>query len=41
LWASPDINEEHCLDAFDFENDYDVDLADFTEFQRLFQGVGA
>ncbi|MGD8450865.1 MAG: RHS repeat-associated core domain-containing protein [Phycisphaerae bacterium] len=34
----PDVTEEHCLDAFDFEDDYDVDLSDFAEFQRIFSG---
>jgi hypothetical protein len=36
--ALPDVTPQDCLDAFDFEPDDDVDLADFEGFQLAFTG---
>ena len=41
--ATPDppdpISVEHCLGAFDFDEDTDVDLTDFGTFQEVLAGA--
>ena len=32
------ITAQQCLDAFDFDNDLDVDLFDFTNFSKMIAG---
>jgi hypothetical protein len=32
------MTPQECLDAFDFDTDADLDLADFTVFQAAFTG---
>ncbi|MBN2446314.1 MAG: glycoside hydrolase family 16 protein [Phycisphaerae bacterium] len=34
-----ELTEELCLGVFDFNDDYDVDLGDFAEFQQVFDGT--